>query len=161
MKQTGLAFLLVSLLLVTSTSPLISADTSARSTPDMTIASFTLSNAGSITQNGTVIAEDATHVVRIQVRNIGVSSGQASVALLLQGTPSSGDLVIDTANVGVVSAGSTSTVAIFSWNAVLGDGQILKAQVTASGDSNSANDEEQMIVDVQPVSYTHLTLPTN
>ena len=157
MKQTGLAFLLVSLLLVTSTSPLISADTSARSTPDMTIASFTLSNAGSITQNGTVIAEDATHVVRIQVRNIGVSSGQASVALLLQGTPSSGDLVIDTANVGVVSAGSTSTVAIFSWNAVLGDGQILKAQVTASGDSNSANNEEQMIVDVQ--QYQNVTVP--
>ena len=157
MKQTTLPLLLITLLLVTSASPAISAETASRSTPDMTIASFTLSDAGSITQNGSVIAEDATHVVRIQVRNIGVSSGQASVALMLQGTPSSGDVVIDTANVGVVSAGGTSSVAVFSWNAVLGDGQILKARVTASGDSNSANDEDQMIVDVR--QYQNVTVP--
>lgn len=157
MKQATLPLVLMTILLAASMSPAISADTTSRSTPDMTIASFTLSNAGSISQNGTVIAEDATHVVRIQVRNIGVSAGQATVALLLQGTPSSGDLVIDTANVGVVNAGGVSSTAIFSWNAVLGDGQILKAEVTSSGDSNSANDQDQMIVDVQ--QYQNVTVP--
>ena len=78
MKQATLPLVLMTILLAASMSPAISADTTSRSTPDMTIASFTLSNAGSISQNGTVIAEDSTHVVRIQVRNIGVSAGQAT-----------------------------------------------------------------------------------
>ena len=149
MKQATLPLVLMTILLAASMSPAISADTTSRSTPDMTIASFTLSNAGSISQNGTVIAEDSTHVVRIQVRNIGVSAGQATVALLLQGTPSSGDLVIDTANVGVGNAGGGCPTAIISWNAFLADGQILKAEVTSFGDSTTAHEPDQMIAAVQ------------
>ena len=66
--------------------PLVVADT-GRSTPDFVIASFTLDDAGSISVGGTVEAEDATHVVRIQVQNIGLGAGQDDLSLLLQPEP--------------------------------------------------------------------------
>ncbi len=148
LSKPTLAYALVALLIATMVAPLAVAD-SSRSTPDFVISSFTLDDAGSILLNGNVVAEDATHIVRIQVQNIGLAAGQASLSLLLQGTASSGDVVIDTADLGVINAGASSGVQVFSWAATLGDDQILKASVSSSTDVNTANDEEQMIVDVQ------------
>ena len=148
LSKPTLAYALVALLIATMVAPLAVAD-SSRSTPDFVISSFTLDDAGSILLNGNVVAEDATHIVRIQVQNIGLAAGQASLSLLLQGTASSGDVVIDTADLGVINAGASSGVQVFSWAATLGDDQILKASVSSSTDINTANDEEQMIVDVQ------------
>ena len=142
-----LPFGLVALLLVTSLAPLASGS-QGRSTPDFVISSFTLDDAGSMVLGGAVEAEDATHIVRIQVQNIGLAAGQASLALLLQGTSSSGDVVIDSTDLGVISAGATSSVTVFSWAATIGNNQILKARVTSPTDVVTSNNEEQKIVNV-------------
>ena len=120
----------MALLLITSLSPLAFAD-QGRSTPDFIVSSFTLDDAGSISSGGVVQAEDATHIVRIQVQNIGLGAGQASLALLLQGTSSSGDVVLDSTDLGVIAAGASSSVVVFSWAATLGNNQILKARFFA------------------------------
>ncbi len=157
MKRTLIPLVLVGLLLVTSAAPALASQAQSRSTPDFLVSSFTLADAGSVSVNGTVKAEDATHIVRIQVQNIGLASGQASVALLLQGSASSGDVVLDTADLGVIGSGASSSVAVFSWDATLGAGQILKARVSAVGDSNAANNEEQILVDVE--QYQDASVP--
>ena len=161
-------------MLVASLTPLAMAD-GGRSTPAFVVSSFTLGDAGSINLGGGIEAEDATHVVRIQVQNIGLGSGQATLALLLQGTSSSGDVVLGTTDLGVIAAGGSSAVSVFSWSATLGANQILKARITSTSDLNTANNQDQMVINVsryqdssvpvvdipQPsVSYTHLTLPT-
>lgn len=156
LSKPTLAYGLVALLIATMVAPLTVAD-SGRSTPDFVISSFTLDDAGSILLNGNVVAEDSTHIVRIQVQNIGLAAGQASLALVLQGTSSSGDVVIDTADLGVINAGASSAVQVFSWAATLGDDQILKARVSSSVDVNTANNEEQKIVDVQ--QYQNASVP--
>jgi uncharacterized membrane protein len=138
---------LVTLLLVTSLAPL-AAGAQGRSTPDFVISSFTLDDAGSITLGGAVEVEDATHIVRIQVQNIGLAAGQASLALLLQGSSSSGDIVIDSTNLGVIAAGASSSVTVFSWAATIGNNQILKAKVTGATDVNPNNNQEQLLVNV-------------
>ena len=140
-------FGLIALLLVTSLAPMASSD-QGRSTPDFVISSFTLDDAGSIVLGGAVEAEDATHIVRIQVQNIGLAAGQATLALLLQGTSSSGDVVIDSTDLGVISAGASSSVTVFSWAATIGNNQILKARVTSPTDVSTSNNEEQKIVNV-------------
>lgn len=156
LSKPTLAYGLVALLIATMVAPLTVAD-SGRSTPDFVISSFTLDDAGSILLNGNVVAEDSTHIVRIQVQNIGLAAGQASLALVLQGTSSSGDVVIDTADLGVINAGASSAVQVFSWAATLGDDQILKARVSSTADVNTANNEEQKIVDVQ--QYQNASVP--
>jgi uncharacterized membrane protein len=147
LSERTLPLALVALLLLTTAAPLASG-AEGRSTPDFIVSSFTLDDAGSILMGGGVEAEDATHIVRIQVKNIGLSAGQASLALLLQGTSSSGDVVLDSTNLGVIGPGATSSVTVFSWDATLGNNQILKARVSSPTDANQLNDEEQMIVNV-------------
>ena len=139
---------LVGLLLFTSLAPLTMADEGARSSPDFIVTSFTLDDAGSIIDGGSVVAEAATHIVRIQVQNIGLAAGQASLALYHQGTSTSGETVIDSTDLGVINAGSSSNVIVFAWAATLGPDQILKAKVSSSTDINTVNDEEQLLVDV-------------
>ena len=92
--------------------------------------------------------EDATHIVRVQVQNIGLAAGQASLTLLLQGTSSSGDVVLDSTDLGVIGAGQSSAVTVFSWSATLGNNQILKARITSTTDINTNNNEDQLIVNV-------------
>ena len=147
LSKRTLPLALVALLLVTSLAPLASG-TQGRSTPDFIISSFTLDDAGSVALGGAIEAEDATHIVRIQVQNIGLAAGQAQLALYLQGTASSGDVLIDSTNLGVLAAGATSSVTVFSWSATIGNSQILKALVTGPADVNSNNDQEQMLVNV-------------
>ena len=129
-----------------------------RSTPDFVISSFTLDDAGSMYLGGVVEAEDATHIVRIQVQNIGLAAGQASLALLLQGTASSGDMVLDTTDLGVIAAGAYSSVTVFSWAATIGNNQILKARVTSPDDVAPSNNEDQMLVNVS--QYQATSVPT-
>ena len=147
-SERTMPLLLVSLLLFTSIAPMSMADDGARASPDFVVTSFTLDGAGSMIDGGSVVAEAATHIVRIQVQNIGLSAGQASLALLHQGTSTSGDAVIDTTDLGIIASGASSNVVVFSWSATLGPDQILKARVTSSADVNTANDEEQLLVDV-------------
>ena len=138
---------LVAIMLVASLTPLTMAD-GGRSTPDFVVSSFTLDDAGSINFGGGIEAEDATHVVRVQVQNIGLAAGQASLTLLLQGTASSGDVVLGTTNLGVIGAGASSAVTVFSWSATLGANQILKARITSASDVTTSNNEDQLIVNV-------------
>ena len=147
LSKTAVPLALVAVLLISGLTPLVVAD-SGRSTPDFIIASFTLDDAGSISVGGTVEAEDATHVVRIQVQNIGLAAGQADLSLLLQGTASSGDVVLDTTDLGVIGAGAYSAVTVFSWPATLGANQILKARVSSTMDANTANNEDQKVINV-------------
>ena len=156
-----LPFALVALLMVTSLAPLASGS-QGRSTPDFVISSFTLDDAGSIVFGGGIEAEDATHIVRIQVQNIGLAAGQASLQLLLQGTSSSGDVVIDSTDLGVISAGATSSVTVFSWAATIGNNQILKARVSSPTDVTTGNNEEQKIINVsryQDASVPSVNIP--
>ena len=138
---------LVMVMLMASLTPLAVAD-QARSTPDFQVTSFTLDDAGSMNLGGGIEVEDATHVVRVQVQNIGLGAGQATLTLLLQGTSSSGDVVLDSTDLGVINAGQSSAVTVFSWSATLGNNQILKARVSSSGDVNTVNNEDQLIVNV-------------
>ena len=138
---------LVAIMLVASLTPLTMAD-GGRSTPDFVVSSFTLDDAGSINFGGGIEAEDATHVVRVQVQNIGLAAGQASLTLLLQGTASSGDVVLGTTNLGVIGAGASSAVTVFSWSATLGANQILKARITSASDVTTSNNEDQLIINV-------------
>ena len=138
---------LILILLLSGLTPLAVAD-SGRADPNFEIASFTLADAGSINLNGVVEAEAATHVVRIQVRNIGLGGGDADLQLLLQGTASSGDVVLGTTNLGFIGAGAHSQVTLFSWTATLGANQILKARVSSPLDPDPSNDEDQKIVNV-------------
>ena len=138
---------LVMIMLMASLTPLAVADQS-RSTPDFVVSSFTLDDAGSISLGAGYEVEDATHVVSVQVQNIGLAAGQASLTLLLQGTSSSGDLVIDSTDLGIIGAGQSSAVTVFSWSATLGDNQILKARISSTSDVTTSNNEEQLIVNV-------------
>ena len=143
-------------MLVASLTPLAMAD-GGRSTPDFVVSSFTLDDAGSMNLGGGIEAEDATHVVRVQVQNIGLAAGQASLTLLLQGTASSGDVVLDTTDLGVIAAGASSAVSVFSWSATLGANQILKARISSSTDVNTANNEDQMVINVS--RYQNSSVP--
>ncbi len=147
LSKRVLPIVLVTLLLVTSLSPLASS-TSGRSTPDFVVTSFTLDDAGSMVLGGGIEAEDATHIVRIQVQNIGLAAGQATLYLLLQGTSSSGDVVLEWTDLGVISAGASSSVTVFSWAATIGNNQILKARVSSPTDVNTNNNEEQIVLNV-------------
>tara|TARA_B110000444_G_scaffold261499_1_gene314279 strand:- start:64657 stop:69576 length:4920 start_codon:yes stop_codon:yes gene_type:complete len=139
---------LVGLLLFTSIAPLTMAEDGARTSPDFVITSFSLDDAGSIIDGGSVVAEAATHIVRIQVQNIGLIAGQASLVLYHQGTSTSGETVVDSTDLGVINSGSSSNVIVFAWAATLGPDQILKASVTSSTDINTANNDEQLLIDV-------------
>ena len=143
-------------MLVASLTPLTMAD-GGRSTPDFVVSSFTLDDAGSINFGGGIEAEDATHVVRVQVQNIGLAAGQASLSLLLQGTANSGDVVLGTTNLGVIGAGASSAVSVFSWSATLGANQILKARITSSSDVATGNNEDQLIINVS--RYQNSSVP--
>ena len=147
LSNRTLPLALVTLLLVTSLSPLASG-AEGRSTPDFVVTSFTLDDAGSMVLGGGIEVEDATHIVRIQVRNIGLAAGQASLSLLLQGTASSGDVVLESTDLGVIQAGASSSVTVFSWSATIGNNQILKARVSGPADVNNNNNQDEMIVNV-------------
>ena len=147
---------LVAVMLLATLTPLAVAD-NGRSNPDFVVSSFTLDDAGSMYLGGGIEVEDATHVVRVQVQNIGLGAGQASLTLLLQGTATSGDVVLDSTDLGVIAAGASSAVSVFSWSATLGANQILKARVSIGGDIDPSNNEDQMIVNVS--RYQNSSVP--
>ena len=146
-------------MLTASITPFVAANGS-RSTPDFIVESFVLTDAGSINSNGIIVAEDGTHVVRIQVRNIGLSAGQASIALFHQGTATSGEVLVDSTDLGVIGAGASSAVTVFSWDATLGADQLLKARVAAgssTNEPNTGNNEFLRAVNVE--RYQNATVP--
>ena len=147
---------LVAVMLLATLTPLAVAD-NGRSNPDFVVSSFTLDDAGSMYLGGGIEVEDATHVVRVQVQNIGLGAGQASLTLLLQGTATSGDVVLDSTDLGVIAAGASSAVSVFSWSATLGANQILKARVSIGGDIDPSNNEDQLIVNVS--RYQNSSVP--
>ena len=57
-------------------------------------------------------------------------------------------MVLDSTDLGVIGAGQSSAVTVFSWAATLGNDQILKARVSSSSDINTNNNEDQLIVNV-------------
>ena len=48
----------------------------------------------------------------------------------------------------VSSAPAVEAVTVFSWSATLGANQISKARITSSSDVNTANNEDQMVINV-------------
>ena len=159
LRRALLPIWLVCLMLTASITPFVAASGS-RSTPDFIVESFVLTDAGSINSNGVIVAEDGTHVVRIQVRNIGISAGQASIALFHQGTATSGEVLVDSTDLGVIAAGASSAVTVFSWDATLGADQLLKARVSAgpsTNEPNTGNNEFLRAVDVE--RYQNATVP--
>ena len=158
LSKIALPVSLVMVMLMASLTPLAVAD-GGRSTPDFVVSSFTLDDAGSIYLGGGIEVEDATHVVRVQVQNTGLAAGQATLTLLLQGTSSSGDVVVGSTDLGVIGAGQYSAVTLFSWQATLGNNQILKARVSSSMDANSNNNEDQLVVNVS--RYQESSVPAD
>ncbi|MCH1540655.1 MAG: hypothetical protein L7S56_04370 [Candidatus Poseidonia sp.] len=148
MNNRGLSLGLVLLLLITGLAPLASG-TSARTTPDFTITSFTLENAGSITSGGEIIVEDSTHTVRVQVQNIGSAAGEVSLTLYHQGSLTSGESIVQTVDLGVMAAGVSSNVILLEWTGTIGDDQTLSARVSSTTDSNINNNEQSMLLQVR------------
>lgn len=148
LNNRGLSLGLVLLLLITGLAPLASG-TSARTTPDFTITSFTLENAGSITSGGEIIVEDSTHTVRVQVQNIGSAAGEVSLTLYHQGSLTSGESIVQTVDLGVMAAGVSSNVILLEWTGTIGDDQTLSARVSSTTDSNINNNEQSMLLQVR------------
>ena len=121
--------------------------TEARSAPDFSINSFTLSGAGSV-QDGTQIhVENATHTARIVVANTG-GAGSVVVSLHHQGSPTSGIIEVASMSVGPIAGSSLSNPVQFQWTASPGLSQTLYARVFSIEDPNPGNDEKSLAFDV-------------
>ena len=121
--------------------------TEARSAPDFSINSFTLSGAGSV-QDGTQIhVENATHTARIVVANTG-GAGSVVVSLHHQGSPTSGIVEVASMSVGPIAGSSLSNPVQFQWTASPGLSQTLYARVFSIEDPNPGNDEKSLAFDV-------------
>ena len=65
--------------------------------------------------------------------------------------------MLDTTDLGVIAAGASSAVSVFSWSATLGANQILKARISSSTDVNTANNEDQLVINVS--RYQNSSVP--
>lgn len=135
------------LFLAPAMTPFVSAseDTSGRSNPDFRVSIFTLDGAGSVSDGIDTEVENATHVARIVVSNSGSADGVVSVSLIHRGSPTAGESIIKTVNLGNIPSTSSAPPVLIAWTASPGDSQTLFARVTPQGtDSNPANDEKRI-----------------
>ena len=143
--------MLVMLFLAPAITPMVSAgeQTAGRSNPDFSVSIFTLDGAGSVSTSGGIEVENATHVARIVVSNTGSADGVVSVSLVHRGSPTAGETIVNTVNIGNVLSSSSSNPVLIAWTASPGEGQTLFARVIPQGiDTNSANDERRIDFDV-------------
>ncbi|MBA4734977.1 MAG: hypothetical protein H2065_03180 [Candidatus Poseidoniales archaeon] len=162
-KQKILPLLLVTLLVGHLALPFADASTSGRAGPDFQVNNMVFDGAGSVfTSSGLVLAPD-THTVRIDVSNAGTSSGNAFLSLVHKGSPNAAEQIVDTVDLGTMSANSGSTTYLLSWTATTGPSQTLFARVSGANDGNIANNEYRRDFDVDTLREGNViddTLPT-
>ena len=162
-KQKILPLLLVTLLVGHLALPFADASASGRAGPDFQVNNMVFDGAGSVfTGSGLVLAPD-THTVRIDVSNAGTSSGNAFLSLVHKGSPNAAEQIVDTVDLGTMSANSGSTTYLLSWTATTGPSQTLFARVSGANDGNIANNEYRRDFDVDTLREGNViddTLPT-
>ena len=122
--------------------------TSGRAGPDFQVTSMQFDGAGSVfTSNGLVLEPD-THTVRVDVANAGTSSGNAFLSLVHKGSPNAAEQIVDTVDLGVMTANSGTSTYLLSWTATTGPSQTLFARVSGANDGNTANNEYRRDFDV-------------
>ena len=166
--KSAVAFLLLVMLVAPMATPLASADskTSARSTPDFAVTSFTLDGAGSVQDGANIYVENATHTARIVVSNTGSASGSVVVSLYHQGSSSSTKSLVSSIGPITIAPGTSHTPIGISWTASPGNGQKLFAETFSLEDPNSGNNENTLMFDVRTAprylvgTVTGDTIPT-
>ena len=148
-KQKTLPLLLVLLLVGHLALPFADASTtSGRAGPDFAVTNMQFDGAGSVfTSSGLVLAPD-THTVRVDVSNVGTSSGNAFLSLVHKGSPSAAEQIVDTVDLGTMPASSGPTTFLLSWDATTGPQQTLFARVSGANDGNPVNNEYRRDFDV-------------
>ena len=126
----------------------VATSTSGRAGPDFQVTNLQFDGAGSVfTSSGLVLAPD-THTVRVDVSNAGTSSGNAFLSLVHKGSPNAAEQVVDTVDLGVMTANSGTSTYLLSWTATTGPSQTLFARVSGANDGNTANNEYRRDFDV-------------
>ena len=148
-KQKTLPLMLVLLLVGHLALPFADASaTSGRAGPDFAVTNMQFDGAGSVfTSSGLVLAPD-THTVRVDVENVGTSSGNAFLSLVHKGSPSAAEQIVDTVDLGTMPASSGPTTFLLSWTATTGPQQTLFARVSGANDGNPVNNEYRRDFDV-------------
>ena len=110
-SKFAFGIMMIMLFLAPAMTPFVSAgeDTSGRSNPDFSVSVFTLDGAGSVKDGTDIEVENATHVTRIVVSNSGSVDGVASVSLIHRGSPTAGESIIKTVNLGNIPSTSSAT----------------------------------------------------
>ena len=150
-KQKTLPLLLVLLLVGHLALPFAdAASTSGRAGPDFRVTSMKFDGAGSVIVGSALILAPDTHTVRINVENVGTSSGKAFLSLVHKGSPNAAEQVVDTVDLGTLAASSGTTTYLFSWTGTTGPSQTLFARVSGvnGDDANTANNEFRRDFDV-------------
>ncbi len=151
MKSTPALFI-VALMLSSLVVPLASTQaeaTSGRAGPDFAVIGLTLDNGGSVqTSNGIVVAP-GSHTIRIEVVNVGTSTGAATLAVTHRGSPTAFEVEVDTLSTGMLAPGASSSVYLVDWVASTGLNQTLFARTTSLSDGNTGNDDRRLDFDVQ------------
>ena len=150
-KQKTLPLILVLLLVGHLALPFADASsTSGRAGPDFRVTSMKFDGAGSVIVGSALILAPDTHTVRINVENVGTSSGKAFLSLVHKGSPNAAEQVVDTVDLGTLAASSGTTTYLFSWTGTTGPSQTLFARVSGvnGDDANTANNEFRRDFDV-------------
>ena len=122
--------------------------TSGRAGPDFQVTNMQFDGAGSVFASSGLVLEPTTHTVRVDVANAGTSSGNAFLSLVHKGSPNAAEQIVDTVDLGVMTANSGTSTYLLSWTATTGPSQTLFARVSGANDGNTANNEYRRDFDV-------------
>ena len=122
--------------------------TNGRAGPDFQVTNMQFDGAGSVFTSSGLVLEPTTHTVRVDVANAGTSSGNAFLSLVHKGSPNAAEQIVDTVDLGVMTANSGTSTYLLSWTATTGPSQTLFARVSGANDGNTANNEYRRDFDV-------------
>ena len=150
-SKTAIAALLLVMLVTPIATPFASSETttSARSSPDFSVTSFTLDGAGSVQDGVDVYVENATHVARIVVSNTGSAAGTVVVSLYHQGSSASTRTLVSAIEIGPIAPSTSHIPVLIDWPASPGNDQRLFAETFSLADPNSGNNEMRIDFDVR------------
>ena len=153
--KSTIAAVMLLLLVAPMVAPLSSANdsTSARSSPDFSINSFTLDGAGSVQSGVNIFVENATHSARIVVANTGSAAETVVVSLFHQGSSAAGKTLVASLEIGPINPGTVANPVLFQWTATPGEGQSIFAEAFSLTDPNSGNNERRINFDVKSPVY--------
>jgi hypothetical protein len=150
------ALLIVALMLSSLVVPFASMQAEAatgRAGPDFAVVGLTLDNGGSVQTDTDIVAAPGSHTVRVEVVNVGTSTGSATLSVTHRGSPTAFEVEVDTLSTGMLAPGASASVYLVDWTASTGMNQTLFARTTSLSDGNTGNDERRLDFDV-----TRLTL---